>query len=250
MGWIATINHPKKGATASAGRSGRRRAPSRSTWQPPPPLRTTPGKWDSASACAARADGARGDLTVLPSAAADVGRAGGWLCFVVALGFVGIVAGPLPPSPATSCLGAARQRATPSLTRFLGVGLRVLNPCRAADVVAHGARYALGGGGANPAKKPNKLTQFSEQQVLSCKCQKVVTPSCGGTTHTDAWIFYGGAPVPGLESAQSYPFNQSGWPDSSPPPCRFDSTAVLTRCSPTRRASRTARARGPVSLQQ
>ena len=89
--------------------------------------------------------------------------------------------------------------------------------------------YALGGGGANPAKRPNKLTQFSEQQVLSCKCQKVVTPSCGGSTHSDAWIFYGGAPVPGLQSAQSYPFNQSGWPDSSPPPCHFNETAALPR---------------------
>ena len=90
------------------------------------------------------------------------------------------------------------------------------------------SQYALGGGGANPAKKPNKLTQFSEQQVLSCKCQKVVTPSCGGSTHSDAWIFYGQAPVPGLESAQSYPFNQSSaWPDSSPPPCHFSKSDVL-----------------------
>ena len=77
------------------------------------------------------------------------------------------------------------------------------------------SQYALGGGGANPAKKPNNLTQFSEQQVLSCKCQKVVTPSCGGSTHSDAWIFYGKAPVPGLESSQSYPFNNSDWQVSS-----------------------------------
>lgn len=89
------------------------------------------------------------------------------------------------------------------------------------------SQYALGGGGANPAKRPHELTSFSEQQVLSCKCQKEVTPGCGGSTHSDAWIFYGDAPVPGLESTQAYPFNQSGWPDNSPPPCRFDSAKVL-----------------------
>jgi len=89
------------------------------------------------------------------------------------------------------------------------------------------SQYALGGGGANPNKMPHKLTQFSEQQVLSCKCQKTITPECDGSKHTDAWIFYGGAPVPGLESAQSYPFNQSGWPDSSPPPCTFSGAHVL-----------------------
>ena len=35
------------------------------------------------------------------------------------------------------------------------------------------------------------------------------------------------APVPGLESAQSYPFNNTGWPDSDPPPCHFDRADVL-----------------------
>jgi hypothetical protein len=89
------------------------------------------------------------------------------------------------------------------------------------------SQYALGGGGANPSKQPNKLMQFSEQQVLSCKCQKTITPACGGSTHSDAWIFYGMAPVPGLESAQSYPFNNSNWPDSEPPPCHFDKAEVL-----------------------
>jgi len=91
------------------------------------------------------------------------------------------------------------------------------------------SQYALGGGGANPAKQPNALAQFSEQQVLSCKCQKVVTASCGGSTHSDAWIFYGRAPVAGLQSAQTYPFNNSDWPDSAPPPCHFDAVQALPR---------------------
>lgn len=89
------------------------------------------------------------------------------------------------------------------------------------------SQYALGGGGANPHKNAHPLTQFSEQQVLSCKCHKYVTASCGGSTHTDAWVFYGGAAVAGLESAPAYPFNRSRWPDSDPPPCHFSPKDVL-----------------------
>ena len=36
------------------------------------------------------------------------------------------------------------------------------------------SQYAIGGGGSNPRKTPRPLTQFSEQQLLSCK------PSSGG----------------------------------------------------------------------
>jgi hypothetical protein len=46
------------------------------------------------------------------------------------------------------------------------------------------SQFAIGGGGGNPHKKPNKLTQFSEQQVLSCKCQRIITPACDGSTHS------------------------------------------------------------------
>ena len=35
--------------------------------------------------------------------------------------------------------------------------------------------------------------------------------------------------MPGLETAQGYPFNNSGWPDSDPPPCRFDRTKLTPR---------------------
>lgn len=74
------------------------------------------------------------------------------------------------------------------------------------------SQYFLGGGGANPHKQPRPLTPFSEQQLLSCN---------GG--HGEAYIYYS----VGLESSQSYPFNQSAWADNDPPPCEMDASKLL-----------------------
>ena len=76
------------------------------------------------------------------------------------------------------------------------------------------SQYAIGGGGSNPRKTPRPLTQFSEQQLLSCK------PSSGGG---EAYEFF----HVGLESSADYPFNLSHWPDKDPPPCHLDRSKLL-----------------------
>eukprot|EP00038_Savillea_parva_P028443 m.65150 g.65150 ORF g.65150 m.65150 type:complete len:432 (-) comp8269_c0_seq1:2590-3885(-) len=76
------------------------------------------------------------------------------------------------------------------------------------------SQYATGGGGRNPNKHPHPPTSFSEQQLLSCR--NAVDPS-------EAYQFY----HIGLESYDAYPFNESNWPDSDPPPCHFDKSKVV-----------------------
>jgi len=72
---------------------------------------------------------------------------------------------------------------------------------------------AIGGGGANPNKRPHTAVQFSEQQLLSCK----------GKAHQDSYFFF----EVGVESSQDYPFNLSNWPDNDPPPCHLDKSKII-----------------------
>lgn len=84
------------------------------------------------------------------------------------------------------------------------------------QVQAAESQYFLGGGGANPDKKPHRLAQFSEQMLLSC--EKSYTPAVQA-----AFFFY----EVGVESSQDYPFNQSRWPDKDPPPCELEKSKIL-----------------------
>eukprot|EP00040_Diaphanoeca_grandis_P002732 m.22557 g.22557 ORF g.22557 m.22557 type:complete len:358 (+) comp13854_c0_seq1:23-1096(+) len=81
------------------------------------------------------------------------------------------------------------------------------------------SQYALGGGGANPAKKPHPLVQFSEMQVLSCKT---------ATVPSDAAVLF----TYGAEPSVDYPFNESNWPDKTPPPCHMDMSKILPDSKP------------------
>lgn len=76
------------------------------------------------------------------------------------------------------------------------------------------SQYFLGGGGRDPDKdkRSKPLTQFSEQQLMSCK-----------GAHEDAYVFF----RVGLEATSSYPYNATSWPTNDPPPCHFDATKVL-----------------------
>ena len=121
------------------------------------------------------------------------------------------------------------------------------------------SQFFLGGGGANPTKRPHALTQFSEQQIMSCSgdhqvrvhhgcvCAHMLecAPICiacsrfarGGEAiplsrrnllcliayAQDAYLFF----EVGLESTASYPYNATNWPTNDPPPCLFDARKVI-----------------------
>ena len=76
------------------------------------------------------------------------------------------------------------------------------------------SQYFLGGGGANPDKKPHPLVQFSEQMLFSCARARGVGEN---------YFFYN----VGIESAADYPFNLSHWSDKSPPPCEINDQKIL-----------------------